>query len=303
MNDVETEFEEVATAQKPRRPRKRKEESRAWIYRKVDNELKEQGNFPESVIGEPLEKRLPMFLKEFFGQGDYRAEIRNARGHFARAFDFSIATDFEETAKSVPMIENDSEEEETDFEDDSMPSDLKVFFLERELAESKRQAKEQRETLQSSQSETLSLIREMQRSSDKAFQQGREQGLEMMKMFMQFQQQPQQNPQTSILELLKETLAVQRGVRELSEEISPTEKPSGNILDGAANLIDSISRNAPKVLPLVAGLSGLKPNGVVPSTTTAQTPLPASNGNNGSGETSNLSEMFNQIKKTEKNEK
>ena len=153
MSDLETDFDEGTSEKKPRRTRKRNEERRVFVYRMIDGKPKEQGAFPETAIGTPLERRVPMFLKELFGEGDYRMEIRKPNGHFERAFDVSIATEPDRAAESARQNviefepEEDFEEEQEDFafaENDGQTNALQLqLLIEREKtkqlqAESKR---------------------------------------------------------------------------------------------------------------------------------------------------------------------
>ena len=285
----------------------------------VNGNLKEKigkGSLEVSDYPMPEDVEMALIESNIFPAGKYKVEKR-INGAIKESF-YCVKPDSSFFQQKTSSQINEVEQTEDNFDEDFDEEDLnkpvfdineeiqsraELIALKREIQEMKRQERERVEHAQNSQSEVLQMMREMQKQSEKSFQQGREQGLEMMKMFMQFQSQPQQNPQETILGLLKETLAVQRGVRELSEEIAPPKAESGSIFDGAANLIDSISRNAPKILPVVAGLTGIKPSAILPAVASSKTAIGPANGNGASGETSNLSEMFSKIKVTEKDEK
>ncbi len=164
------------------------------------------------------------------------------------------------------------------------------------------------EAAQVSNNETgiLQIVREMQRQSERNSQQSDKsfmQGLQMAQTLIQAQQ-PQQNTTQMMLEMLQGTLAVQKGVRELAEEIAPDNSNGGStsFLSDAAKVIDSIGKNAGNFTPLLMSALGGSP--AARQTVRPQTaPTTNGNGNQSSGETSNLSEMFSKIKETETEKK
>ena len=111
MNEADAINDRDDSEPKRRKPRKRSEDRRVFVYRVIEGKPKEQGSFPEATIGSPIERRLPMFLREFFGAGDYKVETRKATGHFEQSFDFSIADEFEPESGG-PVIDVDAEEYE-----------------------------------------------------------------------------------------------------------------------------------------------------------------------------------------------
>jgi hypothetical protein len=178
-----------------------------------------------------------------------------------------------------------------------------LLSLRRELREIKKLDRERNETAENSKSEVLSMMREMQRQSDKAFQNGREQGLENLKMFIQLQpqqSQQQQNPTELMLQMLKGTLEVQRGVRELSDEISPKSDGSSSYIGEAAKLVESLGNNVGKLLPLFLGrtqpqATAKKSGSSRPTPTTR-----AKTDGNGQGE---LTDLLNKVKSKNEGEK
>jgi hypothetical protein len=107
MNDDELIIDVEDAGPRPQRSRKRTDDRRVFVYRMVDGKPKEQGSFPETTIGAPLERRLPMFLREMFGTGDYKVETRKPNGHFERSFDFSL-TDLQDPQPIHQTIENEA---------------------------------------------------------------------------------------------------------------------------------------------------------------------------------------------------
>jgi hypothetical protein len=271
------------------------------------------GNIKEKVRKQPFEfsdcptredVEMAIIESKFHPSGRYKVEKRKngqpVEFFYCEKPEFSF---FQQNI-SKPIIEvepdfddiDDSDEPEFDLNAE-IETRAELISLRREMREIKKLERERSETAQNSQSEVLSMMREMQKQSDKAFQNGREQGLEMMKMFMQLQPQPsQQNPTELMLSMLKGTLEVQRGVRELSDEISPDAGGASSFIADAARLVDSVGNNAGKLLPLVLGRGLPQANGkpVKSRPATNQT----ANGN-GQGELSNL---LDKVKKKNKQE-
>lgn len=300
MNDVETDAEPETSEIKARKPRKRNDERRIFLYRMIDGKPRELGSFPETSIGSPLERRLPVFLRELFGDGEYKAEIRKPNGHFERSIDFSIAEDEKPSRiEFEPEPENDFDEpEEVEFENDQNINALQLqLMIERE--KNKRLSSEVQSVKAGSQNEMQTTVAALER----AYEQNREL---MMLMLTNAQkpQQPQQDPTTLMLSMLKGTLEVQRGVRELSEEIAPNDSNGGSsFLADGAKLIDSLGRNAGTFLPMLTNsLLGNRKAAPVNHSS------PIFNGNGtaaatgANGNASNLAEMFAKIPKKE-NEK
>lgn len=302
MTDVETNEGADASEAKARKPRKRNDERRIFVYRMIDGKPRELGSFPETSIGSPLERRLPVFLRDFFGDGEYKAEIRKPNGHFERSIDFSIAEDEKPSRiEFEPELGEGEINESEDFQFDGENRQMNALEVENLLLKERLKRIEEDLTRQKSgnQSETQTLITALEDSR-------REQRELLMLMLTNAQKppQPQQDPTTLMLSMLKGTLEVQRGVRELSEEIAPNDSTGGSsFLADGAKLVDSIGRNAKTFLPMLTNslLNGRK-------AAPANHSSPISNGNgaaatNGAGgNASNLAEMFAKIPKKE-NEK
>ncbi len=133
---------------------------------------------------------------------------------------------------------------------------------------------ERQETPESGQSDTVLLIKEMQRQNDKNL----DRYIGLLENVMKSQQQPKENPTDLMLSMLKGTLEVQRGVRDLSEQIAPDNSGGGSMLGDAAKLINSVGQNAGTLLPILGGLLGGSPKAA---------PNVSTNGN-GQGELSGL---------------
>jgi hypothetical protein len=261
-------------------------------------EKKSRQCFEVSDCPMPEDVEMAIVESKFHPPGRYKVEKRingNPKDYF---YCTKPETSFFQQNISKPIIEvepdfddiDDSDEPEFDLNAE-IETRAELISLRRELREIKKLERERNETAQNSQSEVLSMMREMQKQSDKAFQNGREQGLEMMKMFMQLQPQSQQNPTELMLSMLKGTLEVQRGVRELSDEISPDAGGASSFIGDAARLIDSVGNSAGKLLPLVLGRGLPQANGkpVKSRPATNQT----ANGN-GQGELSALAAKIKQ---------
>jgi hypothetical protein len=253
MTDTETDFDDAPSETKPRKSRKRNEERRVFYYQTINGKPKELGAFPETAIGTITERNIISFAKDFWREGDIRAEIRKPNGHFERSFDFSIA----ETEKpSQAIIEVEPEEfeddapEEFSFDNSDQTSALQLQLL-IEKEKTKRLESELNATKAGSQNEMQTTVSALER----AYEQNRE--LMMLMLSNAQKPQPQQDPTTLMLSMLKGTLEVQRGVRELSEEIAPNDSSGGTSMIGdAARLIESVGKSAPVFLPLLGGLLG-----------------------------------------------
>ncbi len=246
-----------ATDAKPRNSRQPQAGRKITFSRIQDGKAIPFGSFPEAVIGEPLERRLLPFIEERnFGGGEWKVDVRNAKGHFERSYDFTIADTEPDDRERVIDIEPENEGDETEFDNGydisgEIAVRAELIAMRREMKELRQREHERQETVKDSESNALTLIREMQKQSEKSFQQG----LQMAQMIMQ-SAQPKENPSELMLSMLKGTLEVQRGVRQLSEEIAPSGSGEGDggYLAGGAKLLDSLGRNAGTFLPILAGL-------------------------------------------------
>jgi hypothetical protein len=258
----------------------------------------------------PMREDVEMAIVEskFHPPGKYKVEKRKNGQPVEYFYCEKPDASFFQQTNSKAVIESESEFDDDESDDADAPEfDLdaviqtraELIALRRELAEIKRLERERNETAQGS--EALSMMREMQKQSDKAFQNGREQGLEMMKMFTQLQpQQSQQNPTELMLSMLKGTLDVQRGVRELSDEISPNSDGTSSYIADAAKLVDSLGANVGKLLPLFLGrmhpqATAKKSDSGRPTPTTG-----AKTNGNGQGELADLLERVKNKKEVKK---
>lgn len=242
MTDIETELDESAGERKPRKSRKRNEERRIFLYRMIDGNPKEQGAFPETAIGTPLERRLPVFAKELFGKGEYRAEIRKPNGHFERAFDFSIATEPDRAEKEKQnVVEIEPEEFDDELEDfsfDAKDGQMSATEVENLLLKERlrRLDDEVLRHKSGNQSETQTLIA--------ALEESRREQRELMMMMLAQSQKPQQDATTQAMGILEKSLGIVTRAKAISEEIAPQEAGSSNstYLGDAAKLVDSLGK-------------------------------------------------------------
>lgn len=133
MSELEADFDEEITERKPRRARKRSEERSVVFYLTENGNPKKIGNFPESFIGTPLERRIPIFAQEIFGQKIYgmaemKADIRKANGVFEKSFDFSISEPEKQTIAEADAPDL-PEENEGDFEFETGEQSLMTMQL------------------------------------------------------------------------------------------------------------------------------------------------------------------------------
>jgi hypothetical protein len=199
------------------------------------------------------------------------------------------------TIEIVPENDDQPDFDEPDFDINSeIEARAELIALRREIQEIRRTERERIENANNSQNETLSMMREMQAQSEKSFQQG----LEMAKMIMQ-SAKPPQDPTQMMLQMLQGTLAVQKGVRELSEQVAPDkESGGGSLIADGAKLIDSLGRNAGTFLPLIFG-GGIGKAPAAPRTAKPQN-APATNGD---GQNGGIADLANKVKAKEATKK
>lgn len=279
MTDEETEFDDEIREKRPRQVRKRNEVRRVFIHRMIDGKPNEQGSFPETAIGTPLERRLPTFIKELFGNGEFKAEVRKPNGHFERSFDCSIAeTERQDVIEVEPEIEEI--EDEFEFQDNENLNALQLKLL-IEKEKTNRLEKELQSVKTGSQNETQTLI--------SALESARAEQRELMMLLLSQASRPQQDATTQAMNILEKSLGIVTKAKMISEEIAPQETPANeSFLGGAAKFVDSIGRNAGTFLPLLGGLG--KP--IVSASRQQPTPA-ATDGNEQSGE---LSDLLSKVK-------
>jgi hypothetical protein len=284
MDNTETDFDEAASETKPRKTRKRNDERRVFYYQITNGKPKELGSFPETAIGTLSERNITMFAKDFFREGEIRAEIRKSNGHFERSFDFSIA----ETEKpNQNAIENEPEFEEVETDEaefsfnESEQTNTLQFQLLIEKEKTKRLETELQATRAGSQNEMQTTVSALER----AYEQNRE----LMMLMLSNAQKPQQDATTQALNMLEKSFGIVNRAKAISDEISPNETSGGSslIADGA-KLIDSLGRNAGTFLPMITGALGGNRQAVRPTAPT--------NGATGNGQSGELSDLLSKVK-------
>lgn len=287
--------QEIPSAGKKPKQTRRKNEDRRIRY-SIENgtgRLKEVGTFPESSIGSPIERRIPIYAREMhFPFGDYLAEIRNSKGHYESTVKFTLADDSPEIETARQTIEVEPEADEPDFGFQSGDDlELRFFLIQQENERLKADLARQQSTAQSSQNEYIRMF-ELLLARDEAARAREDAAFNRaLKLSQAMQQpQPQQNPAQMMMEMLQSTIQIQRGVKQLGEEIAPAEKAAGgNTIDSITNLIDSVSKNGAKLAPLLLG--GLTPKATAQPTRTTQTRPEPQQSTNGNGAGS-LTELF-----------
>lgn len=218
--------------------------------------IDEQNDFNEPEFLGALPERTDerRHIRKNYGAGLYLIEEKQS-GRFKGRYEIRIEDEPE--AEPLPKVKFESDDE-SDFDDDEPQqtngdpaADVRVFLMQQENERLKNELRRQQTVSQSSQSEMMQMMLMMQEREDKAFQRGLAM-LELMKQQPAQQQQPAKDP----LQMLSEIIAVNRGVRELSDELTPppARESSGSLLGDAAQLIDSLKGIAPALLPML--LSG-----------------------------------------------
>ncbi len=288
---------DLETVKRPRRADKPAREVKEIYRLDQENEISE----PEFLVSIPNHVNERRFIKQTFGAGLYFVWEKQG-GRFGNRYEVliedSALTNEKQTLEVAPEFNDEDDLGAPEFDlSAEIETRAEIISLRRELREIKNLERERNETAQTSQNETLSMMREMQKQSEKSFQQGREQGLEMMKMFMQLQpQQSKENPTEVMLSMLKGTLEVQRGVRELSDEISPDAGGESSIIGDAAKLVHELGKNASTFIPLLFNRTASVPTARPGPAQRRAKPKSASNqtpNGNGQGE---LTDLLNKVK-------
>ena len=300
MSNTETDFDEEVSEKKPRKSRKRNVERRVFVYRMISGTPKEQGSFPEISIGTPFERRLPMFVKELFGEGDYRIETRKPNGHFERAFDISIAPETEKPENGRQIVLNIDDE---DFDDepenlafDNQNGQMNSVEVENLLLKERLKRLEDDYLRQKTgtQSDSQTLIA--------ALEESRREQRELMMLMLTQSQKPQQDATTQAMNILEKSLGIVTKAKAISEEIAPTEMESSNsFLGDAAKLVDSLGKNAGTFLPMFLGRSVSVPT-TLPTTAPRTANKPETNNVGQQGELTNLLAKVKNKKETGNNE-
>jgi hypothetical protein len=292
MSNTETDFDDSASETKPRKTRKRNEERRVFYYQTINGKPKELGSFPETAIGTLSERNIITFAKDFFREGDIRAEIRKSNGHFERSFDFSIAETEKpnQTIIDVEPEEFDDAPEDFSFDTSDQMNPLQYQLL-IEKEKTKRLETELNATKAGSQNEMQTTVSALER----AYEQNRE----LMMLMLSNAQKPQQDATTQALNMLEKSFGIVNRAKAISDEISPNDTGGGgsSMLSDASKLINSIGQNAPTFIPLLGGLLG---GGAPKAPIRANKPhaAPTSNGN---GQSGGIADLANKIKAKEVN--
>jgi hypothetical protein len=221
-----------------------------------EKERKQPFEFSDCPTREDVETAI--IESKFHPPGKYKVEKRKNGQPVEFFYCEKPDASFFQQSNSKVVIESEPEFDDDESDDAGEPEfDLnaeietraELIALRRENQEMKRAERERNETAQASQSETLTIMREMQKQADKSFQQG----LQMAQTIMQSsQKQSETSPTEMMLSMLKGTLDVQRGVKELSNEISPS-AGGASLISDAADLINAVGDNAGKLLPIFLG--------------------------------------------------
>ncbi len=303
MNNTETELDEETTEKKPRRPRKRNAERDVVYYLIEGDNSKKLGQFPESVVGTPLERRIPIFAQEMFGKIFYgiaqiKADIRKANGAFEKTMNFSIATEPErkETGRQniVEDEPEDFEDESEEYEFQSNAGQMKTVEVENLLLKErlKRIEDDLHRQKSGNQSEMQTLI--------SALEESRREQRELMMMMLSQSQKPQQDATTQAMGILEKSLGIVTRAKAISEEIAPQETESSvSFLGDAAKLVDSLGRNAGQFIPMFFNKQG---NGLTGKTRMPpKATQPRTNNGNQQGELNGLLANIKNKKEGNKN--
>lgn len=261
MTDKETdEIPEPVPMRKPQQPRRQPRGRIISISRMQDGRPIQFGTFPEAVIGEPLEQRILPFIEERnFGFGEWKVDIRTAKGHFERSFDFSIEEPHGNGGRVIDIedgfLDADADDLDSDYSEPADTGNMTATEVENLLLKERLRRLEEDTQRQRSAgaAETNSMLGMLQQSwaQQRDF---------MMMMFQQAQsqsQQPQTDATSQALKLMEQSLGMVKSARAFADEIAPDGgggEGGGSFLADGAKLLDSIGRNAGPFIPAIASM-------------------------------------------------
>lgn len=288
MIDETTDNLPVTTPGRKRQQPKRQPRGRiVSISRMQDGKPIQFGTFPEAVIGQPLEQNiLPFIEARNFGFGEWKVDIRTAKGHFERSFDFTIE---EPTGNAGRVTDTDAEDDFLDadsedvFDPPSQPigydaasarAELKIMLQEQEI-------KHLREQRSSGQNES-SLLMQMLQASHQQTLAMQQQHIEHLRSLANT---PKEDATSQALKMMESALGMVTRARSIAEELAPESgggEGGGSWLADGAKLLDSLGRNAAPFIPAIASALTQPANGQ------PNTPTPGGFPNTGTGEFADL---------------
>lgn len=253
---MEPNDDSAETVTKPRRSRQPKAERRIQVYRMTDGKRKEQGTFPETVIGDPFERRLSPFISEMFGPGSYKIDVRSTKGTFENSFEIEIGESEPESDQNIIDVEPDINDDV--YDDDAggaayaVNGHLPATVAEMEnllLKERLRSMEENQSKRPGGSSETDVLIAALKESH-------REQR-DLMMLMLNNAQKPQQDPTALAMTMLENSFGMISKARTLTDEIAPADRSGDDsFLGNAARVVESVGKAAPAFMPMISSLLG-----------------------------------------------
>jgi hypothetical protein len=310
MSNVENDFDESTPEKKPRKARKRNTQRKANFYLIEGSNSREVGQFPESTIGTPLERKIPPFAQDMFGRmvndiTRMKADIRKPNGAFDTSLDFTINPEpsrAEIEKQNVIEIEPELEDQIDEPDEIEFEADQNINALQLQLMIEKEKNKRLYSEVQAIKAGSQNEMQTTVTALEKAYEQNRE----LMMLMLTQAQRPQQDATTQAMGILEKSLGIVTRAKAISEEISPQESggASSSYLSDAARLVDSLGKiNVGQFIPLffnrAASVPTVKPD--KPEAGRRPAKPKASDGNgNGQGE---LSDLFTKVKKKKEGEK
>lgn len=285
MNDSETAaLPETAATNRKTKPRRANNTGFKVKVNKIqDGRAIDFGTYPAELIGEPLEQRLLPFLQERnYGPGDWKLDIRNARGHFVTSYDVTVPGNDPDDREHIIDADDTFEDEEMLLDEYPVETQQPGQMTKAEvdnliLTQRIKQLEEQRSGQQNESNAMLGLLQS-------SWNQQREFMMLMLQQAQTQTQKPQQDPTTMALDLMEKSFGMVTRARAFAEEIAPGERSGGDgdgggILADGAKLLDSVGRNAGTFMPLIAPIvSGLMTPKPPPVPTGYVTPAATANG-------------------------
>ncbi len=294
MSNIETDLDEESNQKKPRKPRKRNQERKIFITRVVDGREQSLADVYEKVIGIPVERRLPNYLRETFGEGDYFAQPRRPNGSYEpNRMNFSIRNTEKQNIVEIEPEDYDDEPEDSSFDaKDGQMSQTEVenLLLKDRLRRLEDEVLRLKSGNQSEQQPFIDALNESRRSER-----------ELYMILLAQAQKPQQDATTQAMNLLEKSFGMVTKARAISDELAPQEAGSSNptYLGDASKLVDSLGKiNIGQYLPLLFNRPATVPT-ANPATAQRAGKPKADNGS-GQGE---LSDLLTKVKNKREGEK
>ncbi|MFT3745074.1 MAG: hypothetical protein QM785_12375 [Pyrinomonadaceae bacterium] len=249
--DIETpEIEQTESPAKQRNSKRQpKTDRRIWVYEVVGGKNVECGSFPEATVGHHVERRLPAFVQEMYGPGEYKVDIRTPKGALEKTFPITIADQQDENIIDVDYndVEQDLEADHpTGFQHQQPPvSGFSPLEYENMMLKAQLQNSEQQR--QAGAANDQFMLTMLQNS----WEQQRQFMAQQIEMLRSASSQPREDP----MAMMERAFNMVSKARDFTESVTPSESSgeSSWLADGA-KLVDSLGKTVGPAIPAIVSM-------------------------------------------------